>query len=171
MKRLIPLAALALTLAATPFLAAPGGLLAGEEESLLEELDWMCGRWAQDGGGQYIEEMWSGPGHGAMVGCLRWARGGDVWLYELVSIEEDEEHGLVFYLRHFDRELVPWKSEKDGPLSFPLENYDENSVSFANPERDQPHRLVYERSGKDLTIRLENQDDSVQATFRMRLQE
>ena len=129
----------------------------------------MEGRWVIDGGGQYIEETWGPAREDAMVGSLRWARKGSVWLYELMSIEVDEEAGLVFRLRHFNRNLAPWDSERDGPLTYPLLDVNENRVVFENPEKDEPRRFVYEREGDELTIRIEGPDGKDEHPFRFRL--
>ena len=138
------------------------------EDSLMTELAWMEGRWIIADGGQYLEETWGPARENAMVGSLRWARKGDVWLYELMSIEEDQDSGLVFRLRHFNRNLEPWPSEKDGPLTYPLYNIEDNRVVFENPERDSPRRFVYERAGDALSIRLEKPDGEATNAFRMR---
>ena len=141
------------------------------DESLIEELSWLKGRWVIDGDGQYIEETWGPARENAMVGSLRWARKGDVWLYELMSIETDDEAGLVFRLRHFNRKLEPWDSEKAGPLTYPLFDFGENRVVFENPEKDSPRRFVYEREGDRLTIRLEGPDGKDESPFRFKLDE
>lgn len=139
------------------------------EDSLIDELAWMQGRWVIDDGGQYLEETWGPAREDAMVGSLRWARQGKVWLYELMSIETDEEAGLVFRLRHFNRNLEPWESEKDGPLTYPLLDFSEDRVVFENPERDSPRRFVYEREGDSLTIRLEDAEGNDEHPFQFKL--
>jgi hypothetical protein len=167
------LSALLLTLFVAPLLSrqnAPSeeSLL---EESLLEELSWMKGRWVIEDEGQYLEETWGPAREDAMVGSLRWARKGDVWLYELMSIEEDQDSGLVFRLRHFNRNLEPWPSEKDGPLTYPLYNIEDNRVVFENPERDSPRRFVYEREGDQLTVSLLGPDGVDKDPFVFKLDE
>ena len=165
MKKTISFALCALALGAAPLLPRP----AAAEDSLIHELGWMQGRWVIDGGGQYIEETWGPAREDALVGSLRWARGGKVWLYELMSIETDAEHGLVFRLRHFDRNLKPWDSEKDRPLTYPLLDFSEDRVVFEDPERDSPRRFVYEREGEHLTIRLEDPEGKDDSPFRFTL--
>lgn len=139
--------------------AAPAERTAVREATLVEQLDWLGGRWFLDEPGKYVEETWGPAREDALVGSLRWARGGSVWLYELMSIEADEQHGLVFRLRHFDRGLVPWKSEADGPLTYPLADLTAERVVFENTERDSPRRFVYERDGDRLTVLLQGPDD------------
>ena len=142
-----------------------------EPDTLLETLGWMEGRWVLEANGSYIEETWSPARADAMVGSLRWARGEGVWLYELLAIEADEEHGLVFRLRHFDRGLEPWSSEAEGALAYPLHDLTESRAVFENPERDDPRRFVYERVDDTLTVRLEKADGSSDNAFRFTLDE
>jgi len=153
-------------------LAAPALLHARPEppggDTLIDRLDWMKGRWVSEDAGQYIEETWSPARDDAMVGALRWSRQGSVWLYELMSIEEQDDE-LVFRLRHFDRGLEPWASEAQGPLTYPLQNIGENFVAFEDPERDRPRRFVYEREGDVLVVRLEGPDGKDPNPFRFRL--
>ncbi len=104
-----------------------------------------------------------------MVGCFRWSRAGGVWLYELMSIETDKEHGLVFRLRHFSRNLKGWDSEKDGPMTFPLVDVGDNYVIFEDPERDDPRRTIYRRTGDELTVRLENAEGIDEHPFTFKL--
>ncbi len=150
--------------------AAPLPGSSQSEDSLIQQLGWMQGRWVIDGDGQYLEETWGPAREDAMVGSLRWARKGKVWLYELMSIETDEEHGLVFRLRHFHRNLEPWDSEKDGPLTYPLLDFSEDRVVFEDPQRDSPRRFVYERDGDVMTIRLEDPEGKDDSPFRFKLQ-
>ena len=164
MKKSILLLGSLLVLTAAPLLSRH----AAAEESLIDQLDWMTGRWVIEFDGQYIEETWGPAREDAMVGSLRWARNGSVWLYELMSIEEEDDQ-LVFRLRHFDRNLKPWKSEAEGPLTYPLQNYGENEVIFENPERDSPRRFVYSREGDELTIRIEDPEGKDENPFRFKL--
>ncbi len=135
----------------------------------IEDLDWMSGRWTIEHDGQYIEETWGPAREDAIVGSLRWARQGEVWLYGLMSIEQDDEHGLVFRLRHFNRELEPWDSEKEGPLTYPVIELSDKRVVFENPERDEPRRFIYEREDDTLTASLEGPDGGEPHAFRFTL--
>lgn len=165
MKKTLGLISMLLCLGAAPLLSGP----AAREDPLLKNLEWMRGRWVLQDGGQYIEETWGPAREDAMVGVLRWARKGHVWLYELMSIEADEELGLVFRLRHFGRGLEPWKSEADGPMTYALQDFSENRVVFENLEQDSPRRFVYEREDDTLTIRLEGPDGVDDSPFVFRL--
>jgi hypothetical protein len=164
------LAGLAVALgAAAPTAPAPA-------PSPLDDLAWMAGTWLQESedGAFRSEETWSSPRADAMVGMFRMAQRGSIDLYELMSIELEgppraadgplipgQEPGaggapqrLVFRLRHFQRGLVPWESEKDGPLTFQAVSIQPNEAIFEDAARDFPRRVVYARQGEQLTIRL-----------------
>ena len=154
------------------WLAAPQAAQTGEAPDSgvtgpLAELDWMAGRWSREDEGQYLEETWSPARTDAMVGVFRWARGGSVWLYELMSIEADGPD-ITFRLRHFSRGIEPWTSEADGPLTYPLKSMSENEVVFENPERNSPRRFIYRRTGDELEVRLETADGESDS-FRLQL--
>jgi hypothetical protein len=140
--------------------AAVVPVAAGRSEdasSDLDDLAWMAGSWTSEGKGQHLIETWAAPAGDALSGMFTWARDGKVWLYELMTIEK-EEVGLVFRLRHFSRGLVPWKSEAEEPLTYPLLEMGPNRVVFENPERDKPRRFIYERTGDVFSVRLESAD-------------
>ncbi len=164
------LAGLAVALgAAAPTAAVPA-------PSPLDELAWLSGTWIQESedGEFQAEETWSAPRADAMVGMFRQAQRGSIVLYELMSIELEGPAGaadgplipgqtpgaggapqrLVFRLRHFERGLVPWESEQDGPLTFSAVSVQENQAIFEDPAREFPRQVVYTRKGDALTIRL-----------------
>lgn len=170
LRKFSVLAGLAVTLGAlAPTFSAP-------PPSPLDDLAWMAGTWLQlaEDGSFISEETWSSPRSDAMVGMFRMAQRGSVGLYELMSIELEGPPGaaagplipgqepgaggapqrLVFHLRHFQRGLVPWESEKDGPLTFNALSVQPNEAVFEDATRDFPRRVVYTRTGDQLTIRL-----------------
>ncbi len=123
----------------------------------LASLAWMQGTWIKIDGKNYIEETWSEPKGDCMVGVLRWIKDGKVWMYELMAISNDKDK-LVFRLRHFSREQTPWE-KKDAGFVYPLKLITKDEVVFENPDRNQPRRFIYRRSGaNELTARLEGPD-------------
>lgn len=165
-----PTACLSLLAALAGWIAAPAAPAPAQDQPAetaaptaratptLEALSWMTGRWVMEAPGQHLEETWGHPRGDALVGTFRWNREGRIWLYELMSVEEDEDGRAVFRLRHFSRELEPWASEADGPLVYPLAESAPNRVVFENPDRDEPRRFLYSRAGDVLTVRLEGPD-------------
>jgi len=125
----------------------------------ISDLAWLSGPWRLErtgqGGPEILEETWSPPTGDAMTGMFRWMRDGTVWLYELMSIEE-KDGSLAFHLRHFGRGLRIWDSEfeKLTPFVYPLESAGNQRLVFENPDREQPRRVVYSRTGDTLTVEL-----------------
>lgn len=124
----------------------------------LATLDWLAGRWVREEEGAYLEESWSPVVGDSLAGTFRWQRDGRTWLYELMTIEREQEQ-IVFRLHHFARGMELWEREKsDGPLTYPLLRAGDRQVVFENPECDQPRRFVYRRIGTMLQVRIEGPD-------------
>ena len=84
----------------------------------IEDLAWLPGRWTGSHGVDWIEERWSDPAGGAMLGAFRAVTGGHPRFYELLALDS-EGNGLVFRFRHFDHDLVGWE-ERTEPLVWDL---------------------------------------------------
>ncbi len=120
----------------------------------LEKLSWMSGTWHTQQGADDLVEIWSEPLGDSMMGVFRWVKSGKVWIYELVTISQDDDQ-VVFRLRHFDRKLVAWE-EKNESLTYTMTTQGDREVIFENPERQAPRRFVYRLEGKDtLIVRVE----------------
>ena len=146
-------------------LAQPGEPFDSAEPSLAD-LSWISGRWVREEDGEYLEEHWGEPRGNSLLGTFRWLRGDRAWLYEFMLIEELPE-GIVFHLRHFGPGSVAWE-EQDAPMSYPLARLSEREAVFENPEREDPRRFVYRRSGDELEVRVEAPDGSAESyTFRL----
>jgi hypothetical protein len=123
----------------------------------IRDLAWLEGTWTSRFDENELEEIWSRPNAKSMMGMFRWSRGGESWMYELMTIEQ-EEAGLVFRLRHFDAQMMPW--EKEGPLTYSVQRAGETAVTFENPEITRPRRIEYQREGDRMTVRLRSADES-----------
>ena len=122
------------------------------------DLKWIAGHWGMEKNADTLEEIWSKPAGGCLMGMFRWIKDGKVWMYELLTIR-DEESGPVFRFRHFSNELGAWE-DKDKPLTFGYVSHTDNEVVFENPQRKQMHRFIFRRDGTDaLVIRLEGERD------------
>lgn len=145
----------------------------------LGDLAWLHGTWrAETDDGGFVEETWSAPRGDAMVGMLRLAGArGAVNLYELMSFELEgpatpppstdgpiipgQERGgapqrLVYRIRHFERGLVPWRSEASGPMVMSVRSLAERRLVLEAPDRDFPRTVTYARDGEALQILLES---------------
>lgn len=95
--------------------AHPKTPLAGAK---IEQLAWMVGRWSATDGESQIEEIWSPPEVGIMMGSFRWLEGGEPYLYEFMLLEPGPV-GLELHIKHFSPDLVGWE-EKDASTAFDL---------------------------------------------------
>lgn len=77
----------------------------------IDEIAWIAGHWHGEAFGGKIEEVWSQPAGGAMMGMFRLVQGDDVGFYELMLLRE-EAGSLAFRLKHFNSDLKGWE-EKD----------------------------------------------------------
>ena len=55
----------------------------------LAAMDWLVGRWVGNALGGEVEEVWSAPAGGAMMGMYRLVKDGAPVFYELLTIVED----------------------------------------------------------------------------------
>lgn len=137
---------------------SPNGPTLPGAKAKLDDLAWLEGTWRTTQGDAELEERWSAPLGDCLVGTFRWLRSSKVWMYEIMTISE-EDGRIIFRLKHFTRELAGWE-EKDEALTYPVKKIEPNRAVFENPERDHPRRFVYHRAGpKTLIVRLEGQKD------------
>ncbi|MBZ0171117.1 MAG: DUF6265 family protein [Phycisphaerales bacterium] len=79
-------------------------------------LSFLAGHWRSDHG-SVMEEFWFPPEHGSTSGVLRWlTEEGAPRMHELLAITPRDDGTLEYRMRHFDREMMPWASEHEGPL-------------------------------------------------------
>ena len=122
----------------------------------INDLAWIAGTWATDLPDQVLEERWSPPMANAMTGSFRWAREGEVWLYEFLLIEQTEA-GIFYYLRHFGPASVGWE-ERDAPLAYQLATLEPQRAVF-NSVVAEGDSFVFERVDDQLTIQIVSGDD------------
>lgn len=127
------------------------------ENPTIEDLAWIAGTWSTDLADQVLEERWSPPMANAMAGSFRWARDGEVWLYEFLLIEETAD-GIFYYLRHFGPGSLGWE-ERDAPLAYRLDSLAPNRAEFASVD-DADDSFVFSREGDELTIEIVSAQDS-----------
>ena len=109
----------------------------------LADLAWIAGHWSGEGFGGQVEETWTPPSAGSMVGTFKLSSEQDGILqpsfYEFMAIFETDE-GLVLRLKHFHPDVKGWE-EKDEFVDFPLVKIDGRRVYFRG--------LTYERTTDD----------------------
>lgn len=102
-------------------------------------LEWLSGRWMQEGPEGWAEENWTLPRGGVMLGTGRTGKGDKAGSFEFMRIADGPD-GVVF-----------WGSPGGKtPVAFPLVEEGSNLVAFENPKHDYPTRISYRREGKVL---------------------
>ena len=112
------------------------------------DLSWLAGSWLDCTGGREASEVWSDPRNGLMVG-VNVTSYGEQSGFEYARIQRQPD-GRMAYV-----------AQPDGmaPTVFPVLRHDATSVTFANPENDFPHRIVYWRENDRLMARIEGSDE------------
>jgi hypothetical protein len=105
--------------------ARPKVPLAG---ATVAQLGWMVGRWSAAEGESRIEEIWSPPDAGIMMGSFRWLKGGETSLYEFMLLKPGPA-GLELHIKHFSPDLVGWEG-KDASTAFDLVELDDREALF-----------------------------------------
>ena len=122
-----------------PFPVAPKA-----DEASIDDFAWLAGHWRGEGFGGQVEEIWSQPLGGTMVGTFRLVKEGKVEFYEIVLLDRDAE-GFVMKVKHFSNDFAAWEEKADS-VDFRLESVEENSATFKG--------LTFERDGDSLDIKL-----------------
>ena len=132
----------------------------GKNDTRIADLAWIAGHWSRRDGRDRLEEIWSTPDGNCMMGVFRWVKGGKVWIYEMLTIAEEEE-GIVFRFRHFSKDLDAWEP-KDAPLCFTLSSHDGQRAIFENVRASSSmRRYIFKRNGdRKLTIRIDGGSDT-----------
>lgn len=98
-------------------------------KAVVQDLNWMVGRWEGEGFGGIVEENWNPAIGGTMVGSFRLVKDGAPNFYELLAIVPEGE-SLVYKVKHFNPDLSGWE-EKDESVSFPLVRLARDTAFFA----------------------------------------
>ncbi len=111
-------------------------------EAAIGDLGWLAGAWVGTrSSGSSIEERWSPPLGGAMLGVSRTVSRGRMFAFEFLRIVE-RDGGLVYFAQ----------PRGNPPTEFVLTELTETRAVFDNPRHDYPKRIVYELSaGNGLT--------------------
>ena len=116
----------------------------------IEELAWLAGEWRGAGLGGDVEERWSSPSAGTMVGTFKLvAEDGTPAFYEFMTILE-VDGTLELRLKHFGPDLTGWEDEADY-VRFPLVRVGSEQVWFRG--------LTYARRDGTLNVHLARQTD------------
>jgi hypothetical protein len=109
-------------------------------KAAIGDLAWLAGAWGGtrgEGGATSIEERWSPPLGGAMLGVSRTVSRGSMRAFEFLRIVE-RDGGLVYIAQ-------PGGAP---PTEFVLTELGGTRAVFENPRHDYPKRIVYELSAE-----------------------
>jgi hypothetical protein len=101
------------------------------------DMAWLAGAWVGARGAASIEERWSPPLGGAMLGVSRTVSRGKMAAFEFLRIVE-RDGGLVYIAQPGGRP----------PTEFVLTELGPTRAVFENPRHDSPQRIVYELSAE-----------------------
>ena len=128
----------------------------------LADVAFLAGDWVADWNGHVLEEQFTEPRYGTMVGMFRWVTEGKTSITEHIVLEQRDD-GVHMFLRHFNPGAAVWASEQDGPMHYRVSEFGDGRVIFEDPERQFPRRIVYHRhpnqAGSDMIVRLEGRQD------------
>lgn len=122
MRRLVLMTLLVFSFAAATLASAQ------PQRVTIENAAWLEGRWAGEGFGGQLEEIWMAPAGGQMVGHFRMTQNGEPSFYEFLLIEE-HDGGLRYRVKHFNPDMVGWE-ERDGFHEFPWISASEGELRF-----------------------------------------
>src|SRR5690606_41748043 len=77
---------------------------AGSPGAVFADVAWIAGHWKGKAMGGEIEEVWTPPMGGSMMGSFKFVADGKVIFYELETITE-EDKTLILRLKHFGGDL------------------------------------------------------------------
>jgi hypothetical protein len=124
----------------------------------LEDVRFMSGHWIGSDGSNEIEEQWSEPSNGTMIGMYREMNGGKTTFYEFLVIAQ-EETGLVMRMKHFDANLVG-REEKERSVVLDIASASKGEAVFVSRDPTKPTKLAYRRtSNTELTATLIRERD------------
>lgn len=95
-------------------------------------LGWMQGSWAGEKDGVLMEEVWTSPRGGALLGLHRDVKGGGLVSWEFLRIQATGE-GIFYYA----------SPRSAPPTSFKLVETGDKRAVFENKAHDFPQRILY----------------------------
>lgn len=95
-------------------------------------MSWLAGRWEGERGGVSMEELWTSPKGGALLGLHRDVRAGRMVEFEFLRIQATPD-GIVYYA----------SPRSAPPTPFALVELGDRRAVFENREHDFPQRILY----------------------------
>jgi hypothetical protein len=105
----------------------------------IADMAWLAGQWTGEFLGGTIDEAWSEPSAGAMVGFFRLVKDGKPVFYEILTLMESGG-SVEMRLKHVNPDMTGWEEKKDF-VTFRLVRQDAAGVYFDG--------LTFRRAGPD----------------------
>jgi len=103
------------------------------------DLAWLAGDWqTAPTGARRVDEHWTAPSGGAMLGMSRTVKGDAMVAFEYLRIVERADG--MFYVAH--------PNARAPGTDFRLTSLTATRVVFENPQHDFPKRIIYEKKGE-----------------------
>ncbi|MEQ9308574.1 MAG: DUF6265 family protein [Balneolaceae bacterium] len=112
----------------------------------LQDLSWISGYWTGQVQGVDMEELWS-PVSGNMILGIHRDVMGENSAFEFLRISTKEDGTIVYLASPSGKE----------PTEFTLTEVTSGKAIFENLSHDFPQRIIYSRSGDQLTARIEDE--------------
>lgn len=111
------------------------------EKASLADLAWLSGCWEGRQGEAVIEEVWSKPAGGSMIGFGRTVKAGKTTSFEFMQFREQDG-------------TLAFKPQPQGGavVTFPLKDSFASRFTFENKQHDFPQRVIYEQKGPGLLL-------------------
>ncbi len=109
------------------------------------QLGWMAGCWSSQDGPVRVDEQWTLPVGGMMLGLSRTVKQDKTVFHEFMRIETKQ--GVVTY--------TPRIGSTQAPVAFTLIKQSGDEVVFENLAHDFPQRILYRRTSDGLFARIE----------------
>ncbi|MEM8712931.1 MAG: DUF6265 family protein, partial [Planctomycetota bacterium] len=106
-------------------------------KATVADMAWLAGAWTGTRRTSSIEERWSPPLGGAMLGVSRTVKGDSMRSFEYLRIVQ-RNGGLVYVAQPGGK----------APTEFVLTDLSPHRAVFENPRHDSPQRIVYELSAE-----------------------
>lgn len=110
-----------------------GGPVSAPTAGDVSSLSWLSGRWTGTDGGVAMEEEWTAPAGGALLGLHRDVKGDRMVSFEFLRIQAGAEGRLTYFA----------SPRSAPPTPFGLVELGERRVVFENASHDFPQRILY----------------------------
>lgn len=108
------------------------------------QLAWLTGQWSGTTASDPVDEHWSTPAGGVLMGMFRWLKADALYLYEFLTIEPEGD-SLLLRIKHFGRGGIGWE-EKEESTEFVLESLTHHEARFLYRHPSNTfRRLIYRR--------------------------